>query len=177
MTTALDGRGVVVASAAAPASETTGRWPTELVACYEQHASGLTGYLVTLVGDVGLAQDMAQEAFVRMFARWGSVEHPRAYVYLTGINLARQHWRRSGREGRAFASVGEPGSVAAHDPWLRDLVERLPRRLRVPVLLHYYADLPVEQVAASLHIPLGTAKRRLHEARTLLRDLLEDSRA
>jgi RNA polymerase sigma-70 factor (ECF subfamily) len=64
-------------------------------------------------------------------------------------------------------------SVAAHDPWLRDLVERLPKRLRTPVLLHYYADLPVNEVAATLHLPLGTAKRRLHEARALLRETLE----
>ena len=173
MTIALEGRGAV----AAPAAEGTGRWPVELVACYQDHAPALTGYLVTLVGDVGLAQDLAQEAFVRMFAKWGTVAHPRAYVYLTGINLARMHWRRSGRERRALEAVGEPVPVAATDPWLRDLVERLPRRLRVPVLLHYYADLPVGEVAASLHIPLGTAKRRLHEARALLRELLEDSRA
>jgi RNA polymerase sigma-70 factor (ECF subfamily) len=159
-------------------AETT-RWPADLVACYQEHIGELTGYLVTLVGDLGLAQDLAQEAFVRVFARWRTVEHPRAYVYLTGINLARMHWRRSGREGQAYAAVGRTSSesVEAHDPWLRDLVERLPKRLRTPVLLHYYADLPVDEVAATLHIPLGTAKRRLHEARAILRDILGASHA
>ena len=155
------------------------RWPEDLLACYDQHSGPLTGYLLTLVGDLGLAQDLAQEAFVRVFARWRKVEHPRAYVYLTGINLARQHWRKGSRETSAYNSVGRIAAdqVDAHDPWLRDLVERLPKRLRTPVLLHYYADLPIDEVSATLHIPQGTTKRRLHEARAMLRDLLEDSHA
>jgi RNA polymerase sigma-70 factor (ECF subfamily) len=36
------------------------------------------------------------------------------------------------------------------------------------VLLHYYADLPVEEVARLIHRPVGTVKRRLHEARRVL---------
>jgi RNA polymerase sigma-70 factor (ECF subfamily) len=43
-------------------------------------------------------------------------------------------------------------------------------RLREVVLLHYYADLPVAEVAAAIHRPVGTVKRRLHEARALLTD-------
>jgi RNA polymerase sigma-70 factor (ECF subfamily) len=58
----------------------------------------------------------------------------------------------------------------APDTSLRDLVERLPGHLREAVLLHYYADLPVAEVAAALRRPVGTVKRRLHEARALLSD-------
>jgi RNA polymerase sigma-70 factor (ECF subfamily) len=157
----------------------TERWPSDLIRCYEDTVADLTGYLVTLVGDLGVAQDLAQESFVRVFARWRHVEHPRAYVYMTAVNLAKMHWRRSGREGRAysFLSRGSDESVEAHDPWLRDLVERLPKRLRTPVLLHYYADLPVDEVAATLHLPVGTAKRRLHEARAILRETVEGRHA
>jgi RNA polymerase sigma-70 factor (ECF subfamily) len=153
----------------------TEHWPRELVECYQETVGDLTGYLVTLVGDLGVAQDLAQEAFVRAFARWRHIEHPRAYVYMTAVNLVKMHWRKRGREGRAYSDVGhgQLDSVAAHDPWLRDLVERLPKRLRTPVLLHYYADLPVDEVAATLHVPLGTVKRRLHEARAILREILE----
>jgi len=158
-----------------PVAVEADRWPRELIECYQDVVGDLTGYLVTLVGDVGVAQDLAQEAFVRVFARWRHVEHPRAYVYMTASNLVKMHWRRSGREGRAYSFVTRTASdtVEAHDPWLRDLVERLPKRLRTPVLLHYYADLPVDEVAATLHLPVGTAKRRLHEARAILREILE----
>lgn len=151
------------------------RWPSELVDCYADHAAPLTGYLVSLVGDVGVAQDIAQESFVRLFARWRHVEHPRAYVYLTAVNFARRHWRRIGYETAALQAVHalSDDRAAANDPWLRDLVERLPARLRTPVLLHYYADLPIEEVCAVTHTPVGTVKRRLHEARQLLRETLE----
>ena len=151
------------------------RWPTELVDCYAHHANDLTGYVVSLVGDVGLAQDIVQESFVRLFARWRHVEHPRAYVYLTAVNFARRHWRRIGYETAALQAAHRlsDGEAAASDPWLRDLVERLPSRLRTPVLLHYYADLPIDEVSAVMKSPVGTVKRRLHEARQLLREILE----
>jgi RNA polymerase sigma-70 factor (ECF subfamily) len=96
-------------------------------------------------------------------------------VYTSATNLARSHWRRRQRESRALATVDRisPTTVAPHDPWLWDLVNRLPKGLRVPVLLHYYADLPVAEVAEQLHLPLGTVKRRLHEARAQLQAVLE----
>jgi DNA-directed RNA polymerase specialized sigma24 family protein len=43
------------------------------------------------------------------------------------------------------------------------------------VLLHYYADLPVAQIAAAIHRPVGTVKRRLHEARAALATAVAES--
>ena len=60
----------------------------------------------------------------------------------------------------------EEASAAEH----KDAVDRLPPGLRDVVLLHYYADLPVEDVARAIRRPAGTVKRRLHEARALLSD-------
>ena len=137
---------------------------------YAAHFGPLSGYALSLVGDPGLASDVAQEAFTRLFARWGSVRDPRAWVYFVATNLATDTWRRAQRD-RALTTALAPvasRAVAAHDPWLRDLVDRLPARLRVAVLLHYYADLPVEEVARLTHRPVGTVKRRLHEARAVL---------
>ena len=147
--------------------------------CYLRHHGELVGYLVTLVGDRALAQDLAQEAFIDLFSRWRTVRHPRAYVFAAATNLARGFWRRREREGRALATVNRvtPSTQGEHDPWLWDMVSRLPEKHRVPVLLHYYADLSVADVAAQLHLPQGSVKRRLHEARQLLLSVLEDFRA
>ena len=155
------------------------RHPDELTICYRRYSSDLVGYLVTLVGDVGVAQYLAQDAFAALFTRWRSVEYPRAYLYMTATNLARSHWRRRQREERALSRVGVPGAAAVpeYDPWLWDLVQRLPVRLRTPVFLHYYADLPVDQVAQQMRLPVGTVKRRLHEARGKLLEVLEECRA
>jgi RNA polymerase sigma-70 factor (ECF subfamily) len=140
------------------------------VAFYSEHFGRLSGYALSLVGDPGTATDVAQEALTRLFARWGRVRDPRAWVYFVATNLATDHWRRSQRDRALTDSLRDvaPRQDAAHDPWLRDLVDRLPEHLRQAVLLHYYADLPIEEVARLIHRPVGTVKRRLHDARTLL---------
>ena len=139
---------------------------------YTEHFGRLSGYALSLVGDPGVATDVAQEAFTRLFARWGRVRDPRAWVFFVATNLANDHWRRTQRDRDLGAALRDvtTGEDAAHDPWLRDLVDRLPAPLRQAVLLHYYADLPVEEVARLVHRPVGTVKRRLHDARRLLAD-------
>jgi RNA polymerase sigma-70 factor (ECF subfamily) len=144
----------------------------DFAALYEREFPKLAGYLTALTGDPEVAREATQEAFTRLFARWRRVHEPRGFVYVVGTNLCKHHWRQGGRERSAVTSLGitsEHGR-SAHDPWLRDLVERLPGHLREAVLLHYYADLPVAEVALALRRPVGTVKRRLHEARALLSD-------
>jgi len=149
----------------------------EFAALYTAEFGRLAGYLTALTGNVDLGREAAQEAFTRLFARWRSVREPRAFAYVVGTNLCRQHWKQSSRERAAVATLGaELVDVRpAHDLWLQDLVHRLPVRLREVVLLHYYADLPIEQVAAAIHRPVGTVKRRLHEARAALAAAVSDS--
>ena len=164
-TAAFDGAGLDGAAPATAASD-----EAEFALLYTDHFGRLSGYALSLLGDPGLATDVAQEAFTRLFARWGRVRDPRAWVYFVATNLATDQWRRSQRDralGDALRHVTATQD-AAHDPWLRDLVDRLPAQLRQAVLLHYYADLPLEEVARLVHRPVGTIKRRLHEARQLL---------
>jgi RNA polymerase sigma-70 factor (ECF subfamily) len=145
---------------------------------YAEHFGPLSGYALAIVGDQGAAVDIAQEAFTRLLARWRSVCDPRAWLFFVATNIARDHWRQTTKD-RVLARESARAIVAtapAHDPWLRDLVQRLPERLREAVLLHYYADLPVEEVARLTHRPVGTVKRRLHEARLVLAGEMGDAR-
>ena len=166
MTTFVDSALQGGAALAVPSDE------AEFARLYTEHFGRLSGYALSLVGDPVVATDVAQEAFTRLFARWGRVRDPRAWVFYVATNLATDHWRRAQRDralGSALRDI-TPAQDAAHDPWLRDLVDRLPAALRQAVLLHYYADLPVDEVARLVHRPVGTVKRRLHEARRLLAD-------
>jgi RNA polymerase sigma-70 factor (ECF subfamily) len=130
----------------------------------------LAGYCLRLLGEEQLARDTAQEALVRVWARWVRVRDPHAYVYLVATNLVRGEWRERARRAEAWQRAAEqtPGHYLDDDGGLRDAVERLPDRLRVPLLLHYYADLPVSEVARLIRRPAGTVKQRLHEARNRL---------
>ena len=137
---------------------------------YRDHFGPLSGYAASLVGDQGAAVDIAQEAFTRLLARWRKVRDARAWLFFVATNLSRDYWRSVTRDrdlsDRAASHLS--GTTQPHDPWLRDLVERLPDRQRQALLLHYYADIPIDEMARLLHVPVGTVKRRLHDGRVRL---------
>jgi len=141
---------------------------------FRAHYGQLAGWTARLVGDREVAHEIAAEAFTRLLSRWTIVQDPKPWLYMTATNLVRDRWRRQESESRALAKVAAVGSVPgpAPDTSVRDLVDRLPDRLRAPVLLHYYADLPVRDVARVLKRPEGTVKRALYDARALLHDAM-----
>ena len=145
----------------------------EFAAFYTEHQPRLVRYCHRLVRDEHAAFDLAQEAFARLFTRWVKVREPGAYLFHVATNLARADHRRRLREGSAYA-VAAPFETS-RDVDVRLTVERLPRRYRDLVLLYYFADLPVADVARVLRRPNGTVMRQLSEARALLATDLKDT--
>ena len=143
---------------------------------YDAEFGRLAGWTTRLVGDPDLAHDFATEAFVKLLRHRSTVTQPRAWLYVTVANLVRDHWRKRGREATAYrrhnAGAPEHMNLAAGDLattlTVREAVLALPDRLRVPVLLHYFADLSVAQIASQLNKADGTIKRDLYDARALL---------
>lgn len=143
---------------------------------FQEYYGPLAGWAAAALGSESAGHDVASEAFTRLFARLLSVRTPRAFLYAVAANLIRDQWRRETRErGVTAALSGEAYYRPGPDHSVRDLVDRLPERLRLPVLLHYYADLPVAEVAAVLRKPTGTVKRALSDARAALAPLLLES--
>jgi RNA polymerase sigma-70 factor (ECF subfamily) len=142
---------------------------------WDAHYARLAGFAASLVGDRDTAHDIASEAFTRMMSRWGRVNDPRGFLYVTATNLARDCWRREERDRKLNVrlQMAAPTSSPAADLGLRDLVDKLDERMRTPVLLHYYADLPIAEVARALRRPEGTIKRTLSDARRVLYAWLE----
>ncbi|MDT0341531.1 RNA polymerase sigma factor [Streptomyces litchfieldiae] len=136
----------------------------------------LAGWCRGLVDSDAVAHDIAAEAFTRLWSRWSSVDRPESYLFSVAANLVKDHWRARAREHDAARQVGadrpehSPAADAGYD--VRSLVETLPDRLRVPVLLYYYAGLPVNEIAAALRRRPGTVKSDLHQARQRLRTAL-----
>jgi RNA polymerase sigma-70 factor (ECF subfamily) len=170
--------GVVVTAGAARARGAAVSRDEAARALWSAHYAPLAGWCASLVGDRDAAHDIAAEAFARLLSKWFTVRDPKGYLYVTASNLVRDRWRREQRDRKLQSRLGEttPVSSPACDPWMRDLVERLPERLRTPVLLRYYADMSVAEVAAALRKPEGTVKRMLHDARNRLHGWLEEDR-
>ena len=106
----------------------------------------LAGWVRRLVDNDDTAHEIASEAFVRLLARWTTVESPQSYLYMIATNLIRDHWRKTERERRALRSVtagsaGDPVAFPVQDVDVRNLIASLPPRLRDPFLLHYYGGL------------------------------------
>lgn len=152
---------------------------------YMAHFGMLAGWASHLVDDRDLGHDFATEAFVRLVQKFDDVQEPRAWLYATTGNLVRDHWRKRGREASAYQryqggvvnpDVATSGADPAQVLSVRDAVESLPERQRMAVLLHYFADLTVGQVARELGRAEGTVKRDLFDARARLARLLEGAR-
>ncbi|WP_202862961.1 RNA polymerase sigma factor [Ornithinimicrobium murale] len=149
------------------------------------HYGQLAGWAAHLVGDRDLGHDLATEAFTRLLGHWQRVDDPRPWLFATVANLVRDHWRKRGREanayerfqgGRVRPEEAEPGPDQAELLSVRAAVEALPDRLRLPVLLFYFADLSVAEVARQVGRSEGAVKRDLYDARSRLASTLEEAR-
>lgn len=128
-------------------------------ALYREHGAAAfrLGYLLT--GERSRAEDLVQDAFVRVLARVRHIREPelmRAYLTRTIVNLAKNEYRRQGRL-RAFVSSGRgapPPSSELPDVEARDELHRqllgLPWRQRAALVLRYCEDRSEAEVADAL---------------------------
>jgi RNA polymerase sigma-70 factor (ECF subfamily) len=147
---------------------------------FAAHYGRLAGWCRKLLDDDDTAHEVAMEAFTRLLGRLRRVDDPVGYLYVIAANLVRDHWRKTKREREAFRYAKQTEQLASSDGTrrtdLRTLVESLPERLRVTVLLYYYAGLPLNGVARLTNRPVGTVKSDLFQARSVLRQALDGAR-
>lgn len=149
----------------------------EFRAFYVEQFPQVAGYCLGLTSNPALADELAQDALTEVYVKWPRLREPRAYAFRVAHNMASDAWRRRDRELATWTAMSEgalPGT--APDPAVWDAVGRLPVPLREVVLLHYLCDLAIADVARAIRRPVGTVKRRLHEARALLAATLGDER-
>ena len=131
----------------------------------------LVGAVALVTNDVAAAEDAVQEAIVRAWERserGDRIESLDRWVAAVAMNLSRS-WLRRRRVERlarprlaASSTVDEP-SVDATE--VRRALAALPRRQREAVVLRYYLDLGIEDIATAMHTSAGTVKSQLAKAR------------
>ena len=147
----------------------------------------ILAYLYRTVGHYETAADLSQEVFVRVYRsrrRYRPKASASSYLFTIAANLARNHFRWSKRHPEAalddaFSDLLE-GAPENTDPSahlerdeesarVRAAVQRLPEKLRTPVILFHFNELPQSEVAKSLRCSEKTVETRLYRARKLMR--------
>ncbi len=157
----------------------------DLDGLFRAHATPLLRLAVVLTGDQSLAEELVQEAFVRL-QRSGAVPAPGtelAYLRRTVVNLSHGHHRHL-RVVRSRRTDPQPDGVAAEvDAVRRDgqrqiaaAIRALPDRQRDCIVLRFYVELSDTEIAGTLGISPGSVKTHLPRARAAHADRLEGLR-
>ncbi len=146
---------------------------------FEAHYADMVRLAFYLTGSWAVAEDLAQEAFVRLWRRWGGLRDRHAalgYLRTTVVNLSRSTVRRRLLELRHQQTIFEERHGA--EPVARLDVARalaaLPTRKRACVVLRHLVDLSVEETAAVLGISTGSVKSQTHKGLRLLEAALSE---
>jgi RNA polymerase sigma-70 factor (sigma-E family) len=157
-----------------------------LTALYSSHYRQLVRLAAFLTGDRDSAEEVVQDAYVKVHGSWRGVREPdkaEAYLRTAVVNLSRSRLRR--RQVAARHRPEPPPDVASAETTALVLAQReavlqalraLPRRQREAVVLRYYADLSEAQTAAAMGCSVGSVKSHTSRAMASLRPLLEGAR-
>src|SRR5690606_2188319 len=143
----------------------------EFDAFYAAAFPRLTGQLYAFTGDLGEAQDVVQEAFVRAWDRRRKLvadEAPEAWVRTVAMRLAVSRWRRAKRWLEPLRPTPRPAPPTGPGPKRRARVPvlRLPPDPQRRAIVHrLLCDLWVEHVASECGAPVGTIRVRLSRGR------------
>ena len=152
-----------------------------------------------LVDSPETAEDLVQDAFVRLHRHWDGVREPRAYLHRSVVNACRSHHRRAWRErariggtdrrvrGASLVEVEGADNTrqalldsAAHESRADDAgiliaaLGQLPYRQRAAIVLRFYADLPDAEIATALGCRVGTVASLIHRGLGRLREVIDN---
>ena len=157
-----------------------------LAALHREHYGSLVRLASLVLGDVGLSEQVVQDAFVKLHLRWGGLRHlDRAPAYLRSavLNGARSQLRHQKVRDRHNArhtvaptvATPEASAVAGaeHDRIVAAL-HRLPERQREALALRYFLDLPEAEIAAAMGVSAGSVKTHVHRGLATLAQLLRE---
>ena len=127
---------------------------------------------VGLTGDGGVAEEIVQDAFIRIRPRLGSIEHPHAYLR-TAIANAATSWARHAILERRSRQTRTNEWVPSHLIEFRDVLSRLPAKQRAAIVLRYLEDLDDTEIAVVLACRRATVRSLIYRGLANLREELK----
>ena len=125
---------------------------------YEREWSGAVRLAALLTQSTTAAEDVAQDAFVRVYPHWASARNPGGYLRVTLVNVCRNRQRHAGVHQSKLPLLVEPASVELATSDLADAVAGLPYRQRAVLVLRYHLGQSEAEIAEALGVRAGTVK-------------------
>jgi RNA polymerase sigma factor (sigma-70 family) len=124
-----------------------------------------------MTGSSQLAEEIAQDAFLGIHRNWDRVDNPDGYLRVAVVNGCRDAAQRQARDA---ARPWERERVALppemDDTW--SVLAELPPRQRAAIVLRFYEDLPVDEIARLLSCRPGTVKSSIHRGLARLKETI-----
>ncbi len=164
----------VEARAALGPDDTTSRVkPSDFAAFYREAWPGAVRLAGLLVQDARVGEDLAQDAFTRLFPKWSTIDTPYAYLRVAIVNASRSWQSRRHTERTKLPLVAGPISSSLDFDVLADAVAALPYRQRAVLVLRFHLGLREAEIADALECRPGTVKSLTSRALSALRKGIE----
>jgi RNA polymerase sigma-70 factor (ECF subfamily) len=146
----------------------------QLLDRHEQHVFRMA---LAMLRDRGRAEEVTQDVFLKLWKALPAYDgraQPSTWLYAIARNTCVSALRaESYRRTVGLDDVSEPAVDPVPDPFVRELLARLPDDQRHAILLFYWQDKSITEVAALLGVPEGTVKSLLYRARRTLGAMME----
>lgn len=155
---------------------------------FREHAGNIYRVALFLSKSPTLADDITQDTFLQVFRKFDSYDPSKPikpWIYKIAVNITRNALRKQkliqivkplpDHENCLYIEEQILKNESAEELWRE--INSLPMKSREIIVMHYYADLKLNEIAAALGIPLGTCKSRLHTALHVLEKKLQKNSA
>ncbi len=154
-------------------------WPDQeerFRALYTDERGRVWRLLYGMTGNSAIAEELSQEAFLKAWQglpAFAFRSRLRTWLHAVAVNVARDWWRSPASRG-APADLAVPVTESGRpaDPRVQQALLRLSQEHREVVVLGFWEEMEMKEMAAVLGVPVGTVKSRLHAAKTRLREEL-----
>ncbi len=146
----------------------------QLEAVYRQEAERLWRALLAFSRDPDIASDAVAEAFARAIRGRAAIRDPRAWVWRTGFRIAAGELKQRSRTSSHMPDTGYVDTEVDAD--LLDALAGLPEKQRTAVILFYYVDAPIREIANKTGMSQLAVRANLSRGRRRLKHLLGESR-
>ncbi|MDR2562128.1 MAG: RNA polymerase sigma factor [Holophagales bacterium] len=142
-----------------------------------QHSAMVYSIAFNFFRDVGLAEDISQEAFLKLSMNLGGIKsetHLALWLRRATVRLCIDEYRKFAKRFKALESAPEPVSVHEDEDFLasrrvRELMSKLPKLLRMALVLRFQEDLSPSEIAEIMREPVNTVKSRIKRGLDVLR--------